>query len=61
VTARVVARLGGPFVRIGLVAVALFWMLPVFGLLVASLRPEANNARSGWWTVVTARSAKSSA
>jgi len=54
VTARVVARLGGPFVRIGLVAVALFWMLPVFGLLVASLRPEANNARSGWWTVVTA-------
>jgi alpha-glucoside transport system permease protein len=54
VAARAVARLGGPVVRIGLVAVAVFWMLPVLGLLVASLRPEAANARSGWWTVLTA-------
>ena len=47
VVVRVVGRLGGPVVRIGLVVVALFWMLPVLGLLVASLRPEASNARSG--------------
>jgi alpha-glucoside transport system permease protein len=52
--ARVVARLGSPVVRIVLVAVAVFWLLPVLGLLVASLRPEEANARSGWWTVFTA-------
>ena len=53
-TRRLVARLGGPVVRVVLVAVALVWMFPVVGLLVASLRPEASNARSGWWTVFTA-------
>jgi alpha-glucoside transport system permease protein len=52
--ARVVARVGGPVVRVVLVAVALFWLLPVLGLLVASLRPEVGNAGSGWWTVFTA-------
>ena len=54
VAARLVGRLGGPVVRIGLVAVAIFWLFPVLGLLVASLRPESVNARSGWWTVFTA-------
>jgi alpha-glucoside transport system permease protein len=54
VAARVVGRLGGPVVRIGLVAVALLWMLPVLGLLIASLRPESSNARNGWWTVFAA-------
>jgi alpha-glucoside transport system permease protein len=52
--ARLVARLGGPVVRIVLIAVAVFWLLPVVGLLVASLRPEEDSARSGWWTVFTA-------
>ncbi len=51
--ARLVARLGGPVVRTALVVVAVFWMLPVLGLLVASLRPESDNAASGWWTVFT--------
>ena len=37
-----------------LVVVAVFWLLPVLGLLVASLRPEEAGARSGWWTVFTA-------
>jgi alpha-glucoside transport system permease protein len=54
VAARVVARLGGPVVRTALVVVAVFWLLPVLGLLVASLRPEEAGARSGWWTVFTA-------
>jgi alpha-glucoside transport system permease protein len=54
VAARVIARLGGPVVRIALVVVAVFWLLPVLGLLVASLRPEEASARSGWWTVFTA-------
>jgi alpha-glucoside transport system permease protein len=51
--ARLVARLGGPVVRTALVVVAVFWMLPVLGLLVASLRPESDNAANGWWTVFT--------
>jgi alpha-glucoside transport system permease protein len=54
VAARVVARLGGRIVRVGLVVVAVFWLLPVLGLLVASLRPEEGNAGTGWWTVFTA-------
>jgi alpha-glucoside transport system permease protein len=52
--ARLVARLGGPVVRIALTAVAVFWLLPVLGLLVVSLRPAQESARSGWWTVFTA-------
>jgi alpha-glucoside transport system permease protein len=54
VASRVVVRLGGPVVRIALTVVALFWLLPVLGLLVASLRPEEGNAGTGWWTVFTA-------
>jgi alpha-glucoside transport system permease protein len=52
--ARLVARTGGPLVRIVLTGVAVFWLLPVLGLLVASLRPEGDSERSGWWTVFTA-------
>jgi alpha-glucoside transport system permease protein len=51
--ARLVGRLGGRVVRVVLVVVAVFWLLPVLGLLVASLRPESDNTASGWWTVFT--------
>jgi alpha-glucoside transport system permease protein len=27
------------------------WLVPTFGLFISSLRPEAQNAGSGWWTV----------
>jgi alpha-glucoside transport system permease protein len=40
----------GP-VNLLLLVIALLWLLPVFGLLVASLRPETANAQSGWWSV----------
>ncbi|WP_211337612.1 hypothetical protein [Lentzea atacamensis] len=30
---------------------ALFWLVPVFGLLIASLRDVSANTASGWWTV----------
>jgi alpha-glucoside transport system permease protein len=53
VGSRLAARLGGPLLRVGLVVIAVFWLMPVVGLLVASLRPESANASSGWWTVVT--------
>jgi alpha-glucoside transport system permease protein len=51
--ARWAVRAGGSAVRVLLVLVALFWMFPVLGLLVASLRPESRNASSGWWTALT--------
>ena len=48
---RLTALLGRSAVQIVLVAVAVFWLVPVFGLFVASLRPEAANTSSGWWTI----------
>jgi alpha-glucoside transport system permease protein len=40
----------GPL-NVFLLVVALLWLLPAFGLLAASLRPEVENAQSGWWTI----------
>ncbi|MBB6170754.1 alpha-glucoside transport system permease protein [Nocardiopsis mwathae] len=48
---RLVSRLGSGTVQVVLVLVALFWMVPVIGLLVVSLRSETDNTASGWWTV----------
>ncbi|MFI9005920.1 carbohydrate ABC transporter permease [Actinosynnema sp. NPDC053489] len=50
---RLVAALGNGAVQVGLALVALFWLMPVFGLLVASLRDERANSAGGWWTVFT--------
>ena len=50
---RVVDRLGGGAVQVLLVLVAVFWLVPTLGLLVVSLRGEAENNASGWWTLFT--------
>ncbi|PWK84443.1 carbohydrate ABC transporter membrane protein 2 (CUT1 family) [Lentzea atacamensis] len=50
---RFAAKLGNGAVQVGLALVAVFWLMPVFGLLVVSLRSEQDNAGSGWWTVFT--------
>jgi alpha-glucoside transport system permease protein len=42
----------GPL-NILLIVIALAWLTPAFGLLVASARLEADNADSGWWTALT--------
>lgn len=34
-----------------LIVVALFWLIPSFGLLLLSLRSVGDNAASGWWMV----------
>jgi alpha-glucoside transport system permease protein len=36
-----------------LAVVAVFWLVPALGLLVASLRPEEANTANGWWHALT--------
>ncbi|MGW7488105.1 carbohydrate ABC transporter permease [Streptomyces sp. NPDC054786] len=49
--ARIAARTGGGAMRIFLVLVALFWLMPSVGLLLSSLRSPQQIAESGWWQV----------
>ena len=35
-----------------LVVIAVFWLVPTFGLAVASLRSAPDNAASGWWNAL---------
>jgi alpha-glucoside transport system permease protein len=51
--ARIVGRLGGAAVNVLVVLVGMFWLLPTVGLFVESLRRPADNAATGWWTVLT--------
>ncbi|PZS32885.1 MAG: sugar ABC transporter permease [Pseudonocardiales bacterium] len=46
---RIVGFFSGGIPQIVLLLVALFWLIPGVGLLVASLRPESAN-NTGWWT-----------
>ncbi|MGH3748552.1 MAG: carbohydrate ABC transporter permease, partial [Micromonosporaceae bacterium] len=50
---RVLGRTGGLAVQGFLILVALFWLMPSFGLFIASLRTSQDTAASGWWTVFT--------
>ena len=50
---RIVNRLGSGIVLVVLLLIGVIWLVPTFGLLVASLRPESDNVSSGWWTVFT--------
>ncbi|MFI8849285.1 carbohydrate ABC transporter permease [Streptomyces sp. 891-h] len=40
-------------VQLILAVVGLLWLAPAFGLFVSSLRPDQENASSGWWTALT--------
>ncbi|HZD17462.1 MAG TPA: carbohydrate ABC transporter permease [Actinomycetota bacterium] len=44
-------RRGSWFVRITVLAIAVLWLIPTVGVLITSLRPEAQVDASGWWTV----------
>ena len=51
--ARLVRAVTSAPVSIVLIVIALLWLIPTFGLLVASFRSADANAESGWWTVLT--------
>jgi alpha-glucoside transport system permease protein len=56
VAARLAALAGGGVVRVVLLVVGLFWLLPTVGLLLSSLRTPADISASGWWKVFTSPS-----
>ncbi|MFI6035747.1 carbohydrate ABC transporter permease [Streptomyces sp. NPDC051315] len=51
--ARLVEKLGGGLVRVLLILVGLFWLVPTIGLLISSLRSPEDIGASGWWEVFT--------
>lgn len=53
VASRILSWVGGRSVRLFLGVIALFWLMPVLGLLVSSLRAESDNSSRGWWTIFT--------
>ncbi|MBA2308250.1 MAG: carbohydrate ABC transporter permease [Pseudonocardiales bacterium] len=56
IATRIAGRLGQGTVQVILIVIAVFWLVPVFGLLISSLRPDTANSSSGWWTALTAPS-----
>ncbi|KOV59104.1 carbohydrate ABC transporter permease [Streptomyces sp. MMG1121] len=53
VGSRVTEQLSGGLVRVVLILVGLFWLVPTVGLLISSLRSPQDMSASGWWTVFT--------
>ncbi|MET8782557.1 carbohydrate ABC transporter permease [Streptomyces sp. NPDC004096] len=51
--ARLAEGVGGGLVRVFLIVVGLFWLVPTVGLLLASLRTPADMSASGWWKVLS--------
>ncbi|MFG3186872.1 carbohydrate ABC transporter permease [Streptomyces nigra] len=49
--ARLVSFVSGGMVRVFLILVGLFWLVPTLGLLLSSLRPPDEMTASGWWEV----------
>ncbi|GHF93867.1 carbohydrate ABC transporter permease [Streptomyces thermodiastaticus] len=51
--ARLAEVVSGGLVRVFLIVVGLFWLVPTIGLLLSSLRSPQDMSSSGWWTVFT--------
>lgn len=54
--ARLAALAAGGAMRVFLILVALFWLMPTIGLMLSSLRSADRIAATGWWKVFTAPS-----
>jgi alpha-glucoside transport system permease protein len=50
---RLAEGVSGGLVRVFLIVVGVFWLVPTIGLLLASLRSPEDIAASGWWKVFT--------
>ncbi|MEU4009414.1 carbohydrate ABC transporter permease [Streptomyces pseudogriseolus] len=50
---RLAQCVSGGAVRVFLIVVGLFWLVPTIGLLLASLRSPEDMAADGWWHVFT--------
>ncbi|MFB6844590.1 carbohydrate ABC transporter permease [Streptomyces sp. NPDC056373] len=50
---RLAGAVSGGVLRVILVVVGVFWLVPTIGLLVSSLRAPEDIAASGWWKVFT--------
>ncbi|MFC8308768.1 carbohydrate ABC transporter permease [Streptomyces olivaceus] len=50
---RLAEAASGGLVRVFLLVVGLFWLIPTIGLLLSSLRTPQDVAASGWWEVFT--------
>ncbi len=48
---RLAAAASGGLVRVFLIVVGLFWLVPTIGLLLSSLRSPEDMSASGWWKV----------
>jgi alpha-glucoside transport system permease protein len=48
---RITGRIGGGVLRVFLLVVGLFWLVPTIGLLLSSLRAPEDMGASGWWKV----------
>ncbi len=44
-------RLSSPAASVVAIIVAILWTLPTAGLLITSVRPQADITRTGWWTM----------
>ncbi|APY88023.1 carbohydrate ABC transporter permease [Streptomyces alfalfae] len=53
---RIASLLGSTALRVFLVLVGLFWLVPTIGLLIGSFRTPADMSESGWWKVFSAPS-----
>ncbi|MFF7893475.1 carbohydrate ABC transporter permease [Streptomyces sp. NPDC007907] len=50
---RLTEGVSGGLLRVFLIVVGLFWLVPTIGLLLSSLRAQEDIAASGWWKVFT--------
>ncbi|MCZ9337116.1 carbohydrate ABC transporter permease, partial [Streptomyces sp. TRM76130] len=48
---RLAGGVSGGLVRVALIVVGLFWLVPTVGLLLSSLRSPEDMAAEGWWQV----------
>ncbi|MFE9172556.1 carbohydrate ABC transporter permease [Streptomyces kebangsaanensis] len=48
---RLAEAVSGGVMRVFLIVVGLFWLVPTIGLLLSSLRAPQDMSTSGWWTV----------